>query len=88
MRADGVHVNISQAPSPVYSAQKHERLTGAESVRTGVPVETFLGGNVGALRAMRVKSLVCRCTELPERHRKDAHNARKSNFCQEKVVSL
>ena len=35
--------SVRHETSPVDSAQNHERLTGAESVETGVPVETFLG---------------------------------------------
>ena len=64
--------------SPVDSAQNHERLTGAEIVETGVPVKSGRDVSwkyhVGALRAMCLNCLVCRCccADLRERHGKDA----------------
>ena len=38
--------SVRHETSPVDSAQNHERLTVAESIETGVPVETFLGVEV------------------------------------------
>ena len=41
---ESLTTSVRHKTRPVYLAQKHERLTGAESVENGVPVRALLGG--------------------------------------------